>query len=349
MLKKIVPTLLLIMLLSLPYQGVFAQDGAGDLEGALDWLESQLQEDGGFSNGFAPESDLGATADAVLALVVAGRDPGSVLTSSGISPLDFLRDWANSDEESGPGVAAKVAFAMTAAGLDPRTFAERNLIGLIQDGYDSESGLFGLGPFDSALAILAFVESGSEIPSGAVESLIATILEDGSFAFTYDPSLVTGDSNTTAIVVQALISAGMESEIEASIAYFRNTQNDDGGWTYQKPSEFGEDTDSNSTALVIQALKAAGEDLSNWGDPMNVLASLQESSGAFALSSTFTGDNMLATLQAIPTLAGADYVHPIPTTGVQPSTDQTVIIGVLVLLVLVLGGVIVANRRSAQN
>lgn len=349
MMKKMVPSLLFILILSLPLQVVLAQNGAGDLEGALNWLETQLQEDGGFSNGFAPESDVGATADAVLALVVAGRDPGSTLTSSGVSPLDFLRNWANSNQESGPGVAAKVAIAVKAAGFDPSTFAVHDLIGMIEDGYDSSSGLFGLGPFDSGLAILALVASGREVQIEAVESLIATRLEDGSYSFTYDPTLTTGDSNTTAIVVQALISAGMESEVGASIDYFRNTQNEDGGWTFQKPSEFGEDTDSNSTALVIQALKAAGEDLGDWGDPMTTLASLQESSGAFALSSAFTGDNILSTLQAIPTLAGADYVHPLPTDVTRSNTDQTVIIGVLVLLVLVLGSVILGNRRRTRS
>jgi hypothetical protein len=347
--KKVVYTLMLVLLLSLPLQTVLAQNDAGDIDGALNWLETQLQEDGGFSNGFAPESDVGATADAVLAFVVAGRDPGSILTSSGVSPLDFLRNWTNSDVDSGPGAAAKVALAVIAAGFDANTFAERDLIGLIRDGFDSESGLFGFGPFDSGLAILALVASESEIPAGAVESLIATRLEDGSYAFTYDPTLTTGDSNTTALVVQALLASGIDEEVGASIEYFRNTQNDDGGWTYQKPSEFGEDTDSNSTALAIQALGAAGEDLSNWGDPMNVLDALQESSGAFAFSSTFTGDNMLATLQAIPTLAGADYVHPVPSTDAESNINQTVIIGVLVLIVLVLGSVIIVNRRSTEN
>jgi predicted DsbA family dithiol-disulfide isomerase len=49
---------------------------ADPLQAALDWLRTQQQADGGFSNGFVPGSDPGATADAVLAIVAgeAGLD-----------------------------------------------------------------------------------------------------------------------------------------------------------------------------------------------------------------------------------------------------------------------------------
>jgi hypothetical protein len=339
MYKKIVHTLLLLTIILFPIHSVFAQGTDADLDGALDWLESQLQEDGGISNGFAPESDPGA-------MVTAGLDPETVLATAGLSAIDFLRNWINTNEEVGAGIAAKIIIALEAAGHEPTAFADRDVIGLILDDYDPGSGMFGLGPFDSGLAILALVASGSEIPSGAVNSLIATRLNDGSFAFSYDPSLATGDSNTTAIVVQALIAVDRANEVSASIEYFRTTQNEDGGWTYQKPSEFGEETDANSTALAIQALKAAGEDMEQWGDPINVLSALQESSGAFAFSSTFTGDNMLATLQAIPTLAGANYVNPIPTNNSSSNSALYVILGAMLLLVAILGAAILVNRRS---
>lgn len=349
MLKKLFLFLSVFLILSAPVQSAFGQSDGGDLDLALEWLESQLQDDGGFSNGFAPESDVGTTADAVLAFVDAGWDPQEVVSQSGISPLDFLREYANSTQDAGPGVAAKVAYALNAAGFDPRTYGQRDLIGLILDGYDPASGLFGLGPFDSALSILALIASGTDVPAGAIDGLLATRLDDGSFAFSYDPSLVTGDSNTTAIVLQALVAAGSEGEIGATVEYFRSTQNEDGGWTYQKPSEFGEETDSNSTALVIQALRVAGEDLNEWGEPLTVLASLQEPSGAFGYSASFGGDNILATLQAIPTLAGADYISPVPSVRGPSNSDENVIIVVLVLLIVVLGAVTVINRNDVAG
>ena len=190
---------------------------------------------------------------------------------------------------------------------------------------------------------------GVELPEGAITGLFSTRLEDGSFSFSADPDQITGDSNTTAIVVQALIAAGSENAIGPSLDYFRATQNEDGGWAYQKPSKFGEETDTNSTALVIQALDAAGENLEDWGDPMKALASLQLESGAFGFSSTFPEENILATLQAIPTLAGGTYVEPVTPTELQASTSSTVLIGALVLIALVLVGSFIRARWIVKD
>jgi hypothetical protein len=75
------------------------------------------------------------------------------------------------------------------------------------------------------------------------------------------------------------------------------------GWTYQKPSAFGEATDANSTALVMQALVAAGEDLAAWNDPSQALLALQVPSGAFIFNAATSSENLLATVQALPALA----------------------------------------------
>jgi hypothetical protein len=188
-----------------------------------------------------------------------------------------------------------------------------------------------------------------ELPDGAVAGLLATRLEDGSFSFVHDTSLKSGDSNTTAIVIQALIAAGAEDEIGPSIDYFRATQNEDDGWTYQKPSEFGEETDANSTAFVIQTLDAAGEDLTQWGDPQGTLASLQLENGAFGFSATFPEANTLATIQAIPALSGGTYVEPFAPAKEQAVFGTTTVIGVSALLVLVLVGAFAGARMRARD
>jgi hypothetical protein len=150
-------------------------------------------------------------------------------------------------------------------------------------------------------------------------------------------------------VIQALIAAGFESDISPSIGYFRSVQNDDAGWTFQKPSEFGEETDSNSTALVIQALRAAGEDLSSWGDPQQTLLSFQLESGAFSFNSAFADPNILSTIQAIPTLAGVDYAHPFPESVSQPRADGTIVISVLITLILVMVAAYLAARLGGGS
>jgi hypothetical protein len=344
--KRLLTLFVLLSLLLPTFSGAAQKDG-GDLTGAVSWLKDQQQEDGGFSNGFAPESDIGATADAVLALVIAGEDPALVKMKEK-SPIDFLEERIEAGDVQGAGAAAKVILALNAVGIDPRSFGGVNLVSAVLDDFDAGLGLFGMGPFDSGLALAALVAIGETFPEGAVDGLLASRLEDGSFSFNVDESLVTGDSNTTAIVVQSLIAAGAEDAIGPSLDYFRATQNEDGGWTYQKPSEFGEETDANSTALVIQVLDAAGENLEDWGDPIATLESLQLESGAFGFSATFPDANILATIQAIPTLAGGTYVDPVASTVSQGTPMTVVVVSVSVLLLLIVAGAFVAARLRAR-
>jgi len=304
---------------------------------ALAWLRSQQQADGGFSNGFAPGSDIGATADAVVAIASAGDSPSGWLTG-GRSPVEFLAEHAA--EVTSPGLAAKVALAMIAAGEDPRNFGGIDLTAAIATAFDpaAESSLY-----DRALATLALEAAEAPLPQEAVSGLAAARLPDGSFAF--DASLVpgSGDSNTTALVVQALLVTGHGAETLPSYAYFRATQNDDGGWTYQKPSPFGEATDANSTALVVQALLAGGQDLGAWGDPLRALIALQQPSGAMAFNVETPGDNLLATIQAIPSLAGVDLTDIPRLSNRSDAPNASVIFGaaaILLVLVLLAAGVV---------
>jgi hypothetical protein len=273
---------------------------------ALSWLEHQQQPDGGYSNGYTSGSDVGTTADVVLAITLAG-DASSFWGAGAADPGDYLEAQVGVDAVNGPGLSAKVALAALALGRDPRSFGGVDLLAAVQGGYDSSLRLFGGGTFDSALCILTLSLAGEPLPEGALDGILATRLADGSYAFNGDTTPGGGDSNTTALVVQALAAAGAAEEIAPSLEYFRQTQNADGGWTYQKPSAFGEETDANSTALVIQALLATGERLDDWGDPIDALLALQQESGAFAFNASTPGDSMLATFQAIPALAGSTY------------------------------------------
>jgi hypothetical protein len=346
--KRCFTLVVLLSFLILTFSVAGAQSG-NDLDRAVSWLMDQQQSDGGFSNGLAPESDIGTTSDAIFALVFAGEEPSSV-KNGGKSPIDFLEEHIRAGDVLSAGVAAKIVLALNAAGLDPRSFGGQDLVRTVQEGYDASTGLFGLGPFDSGLAISAMMAVGADLPEGAISGLLSTRLEDGSFSFSAEPGQGTGDSNTTALAVQALISTGARDEIKPSLDYFQATQNEDGGWTYQKPSEFGEETDTNSTALVIQALDAAGESLVEWGDPLMTLASLQREDGAFGFSATFPDANILATIQAIPTLVGGTYAEPVALSPDQDSLIPTIVIGTTILLVLVVAGAFFGARlRSLED
>ncbi len=53
---------------------------------ALTWLATKQNADGGFSDGFSPDSKVSATADAVIAIASAGRDHRRAFVHDGLSP-----------------------------------------------------------------------------------------------------------------------------------------------------------------------------------------------------------------------------------------------------------------------
>jgi hypothetical protein len=320
-----------------------AQAATDPVQAALDWMRTQQQPDGGFSNGFAPGSDPGATADAVLAIAAAGGNPSEWM-SGGKNPLDALQAALGAGAVGGAGAVAKLALATKAAGLDVHSFGSVDLTARILEDYSAATGMFGSGPFDSALAIQALVAGSTDLPVGAIDGLLAKRLADGTFSFNGDLTPGAGDSNTTAVVVLALIAAGEPQAAAPSLETFRAVQNDDGGWTYQKPSAFGEATDANSTALVIQALRAAGEDLSEWNDPASALLTLQQPSGAFAFNAAAPADNLLATVQAIPALVRVSDGKAASTSSA-PWT--TIAVGAAVVGLLAILAAVVLRRRSA--
>jgi hypothetical protein len=320
----------------------------GDVRTALAWLRSQQNLDGGFSNGFGEGSDIGASADAVLAVASAGQNP-STWMQDGVSPLDFLA--AQVGHISDSGLAAKVTLAAVAAGQDPHAFGDANLVELIAAGFDVNTGFFGGGPYDSALAILALQAAGEPLPATAVDGLVAARLPDGSYSFNGDMTPGAGDSNTTSLAIQALLIAGAGDEAALSLDYLRRAQNADGGWTYQKPSAFGEDTDANSTALGIEALLAAGQDLAAWGHPERALQSLQMTSGAWMFNPATPSENLLATVQAIPAAAGVDLTDVALLPGRRGAEtgrglSQGVVVATLALIVVLLLATAIVTRPS---
>jgi hypothetical protein len=212
-----------------------------------------------------------------------------------------------------------------------------------------------------SLAVLALKSAQRPIPPAAVEHIQDSQLEDGSWA--WDGSEQTpGDTNTTAFAIQALVAAGAgagDDSISRGLAYLESVQNDDGGWPYQNPSDYGTDTDANSTAVAIQALIAAGRDPagSDWttdegGTPVAALEALQNDSGAFAWQAAVPDDNLLATVQALPAVAGKAFPFASMAVGeaaaTQPATvPETGGQGINLAPLLLLGGVIVAGGGYA--
>ncbi len=272
---------------------------------ATAWLAARQETDGGFSNGFSKGSDVGATADAVLAFSAAGKSLTTIRSRQGKTPLDFLAGQVAAKKLSA-GLYAKIALAVQAAGQNPARFGGKNLTALIQAGYNDKSGVIGDTVYAHSLAVLALAKAGAAVPAKAVSALESFQGANGGWAFmgAGDP-----DVDTTAVAVQALIAIGRPTSTGAvgrGLGYLRSVQNADGGYPYQTPSEYGTDTNANSTALAAQAIIASGDQPESWaaaqGNPLSALVALQQPTGALAYQAAMPGDNLVATVGSIPAL-----------------------------------------------
>ena len=308
---SLVLVLALVLVAVLP---VHADTGA-----AASWLESQQRADGGFG---LEQSTLSDTAEAVFALTAAGVALDDVAVE-GVTPVDYLT--ANLDSAATVGAQAKAALALSAAGLDVTDVEGTDLVAAITGAMNDE-GRFGDDDAtftDSLYAVLALAAAGQEVPVAANDWIAAHQGENGAWAWNGSTEAADTDSNTTGLALQSLLAAGVAADngaVVAGLDYLRSIQNEDGGFPYQKPSEWGTDTDANSTAMALMAITAAGQDPAAWATeegatPTDALNALQNDSGAFSWQAAMPDDNLFATCQAIPALLGRPY--PIaPLTGV---------------------------------
>jgi hypothetical protein len=305
--RRIIVSLLAVVLV---LGGASPAIAAADMGAALDYLQTQQNADGGFGSGFSPESTVGSTADVVVAIISAGGDPAN-FAQDGNTPLTYLQAQAASVSTSGD--LAKLIMAAVAVGQDPRAFGGVDSVAKLEAtiGADGRIGTENDTFVSHLLAVLALKSVGRPIPEAAVTHIEEAQQENGGWG--WDGTAETAaDTNTTAFAVQALAAAGQTGEAGAigqAMAYYQAIQNEDGGWPYQSPSEFGTATDANSTALTIQAILAAGQDPAAWTaesgqGPVAALESFQNDSGAFAWQAAVPDDNLLATVQALPALAG---------------------------------------------
>lgn len=318
-------SLLLIaaLLIATSASATFAQDATPEasptagspIELAAVYIQSQQAADGGFL-GFSGTSDPGATTDAILALVAAGKAGVAVDVTVAVA---YLTANAEAYALTGAGQAAKLILAIAAAEGNPRDIGGFDAVAPIVAGQDAESGVYGTGVYDHCLAMLALVQAGEPFadPEQTFEALRARQIPDGSWSFDGTATAGAGDSNTTGICIQVLVAAGMAEDdmVLDAVEYLRSIQLPQ-GFPFQPGS--GAVADANSTGLVIQALVAVGEDPSSesWQNASGSLLRFQNPSGAFRYTMETPDDNLFATLQAVPAVAGVAL--PIASAGGTP-------------------------------
>jgi hypothetical protein len=279
----------------------------------LIWLRGFQQADGGFTNGYADGSDLGATTEVVLAAAAAGQDCSTWLSPVGNSPLDYLVTQVKQGAVKDAAGLSRTVLAAVATGQDPRNFGGKNLVQALLVAQDKDTNRFGDSLYAHAYAMLALHNAGEPVPQSAIDLLKTQIADDGAWSLFGGPTPGLADTNTTALAIQALVAVGERDAAYSAHAYLQRMQNADGGFPYQKPSSWGTDTDANSTAVVVQALYALGEPMGNWAasgtDPVGALLALWDaSSGGYYWQAAVPFANIMASAQAVQAAEGMHLV-----------------------------------------
>jgi hypothetical protein len=287
-------------------------------------------------------SDIGSTAEAVIAWVAARRAPRSIDRA-----LDFLAE-TEADVDS-LGEVVKVALAWIAGGRDPRDFAGRDLVAEIEtsqelDGrYDATSSVFSHA---TGMMALSAAGSSATLPAAA-EWLIDAQCDNGGWQF-LEPAteaedencalgpldIDTANSDTTSLAIQAIESLPVPLPYPNDPFEYLLAERDEikDGWGYDRAFPM---TNANSTGMVLQAYGAAGVE-----PPPGAMAALKRLQGPMcgrAGGSFFytwededgdgtyarTGrDNVAATMAAVPGLLMMPSVMPDRTVTLSPPKPQ---------------------------
>ena len=175
--------------------------------------------------------------------------------------------------------------ALTAAGKNPYTYPETDLIAALKafyfEGQLGEKDMLN----DDIFGILALVSAGvpgdDPVIAAVKEHIITHQNADGGWSYSVGG---TNDTNTTAAAIMALMAAGLSPDapsVVQGLAYVRAAQNADGGFPYDPQSEWGTASDASSDAWVLMALTAADTDMASFSastSPSEHLLSLQVAS-----------------------------------------------------------------------
>jgi hypothetical protein len=292
--------------------------------GAVDWLLTQQESDGGFEvANFAGFE----TPDAILAIAddaqqqygwSATQARNAVLgaTENGNSPLHFMDDFLVGTLSAGDAAKAIVLVAqplgLSVTNFDPDGDGGRNLIGAVNAGAQSNGSY---GAFNATLyAALAKKLVNGSVPTNTVAYIRNAQEAAGGWDFNGDPGGNDADVDTTALAVQALAVSGVaanDTDLRQGLAYLANLQRPNGAF-----QAFG-NNDPNSTSMAIFAIVAAGFDPTvpcwrdtvvpakegdPYGSPVAWLRTQQHATGRIISPNDGFGVNTLATTQSVQAL-----------------------------------------------
>jgi energy-coupling factor transport system substrate-specific component len=258
---------------------------------AASWLESVQNADGDFGASAGNASGAAITGWVMLGLEAAGRNPLDV-ARLGKTPVDFLR--SSIGEVSSSGDLARTIVALEGAGVDPHSFAGRNLVDeLLQRR--AKDGSFEGWPGTTAYSVIALRTAGASVDQ--TTSWLSSVQNgDGGWG---DVPGQPSNADVTAAVMQAMPDTKAAAD---GLTYLRKHQRSNGGFSIGGSGG----VNSQSTAWAVQGMIAVGADpariASGSNSALDYLAARQESDGHYRYSASsdqtpvwVTGEVLVAT------------------------------------------------------
>ncbi|MDP3741021.1 MAG: DUF4430 domain-containing protein [bacterium] len=260
-------------------------------------------------------------AKAISYLKSSPLDEWSVMTLASANSLtDVNLDFLKSDPGNKPTDIEKRILAIVAAGQNPETFGQVNLIQKLISNFNGTEISSSLAPNllnDDIFGLLALAATNKNLENRAV---LASFIKqnqntDGGWSYTYKGS--SSDSNDTAMAVMALLANGenfSSAPINNAFNYLATTKTSN-GYSFDAVSGYG--ADSASTSWAISALNAAGRTIPSAAE--GYLKSLQLPDGSFAWQAGGTGSTVMT---AYAVIALNNDFYPVRSGGSNPSFPQ---------------------------
>ncbi len=274
--------LIVVGLLAVIPAGALAKRGSG---GAVKYLRSAQNKDGGFGGAPKQSSSPLMTGWSVLGLEAAGRNPLDV-RRGGRSPIDYMRSKAG--QLDGAAELSRTILAVRGAGLSVRRFAGRRLLADLEKTQRADGSFRRQSP-TTAFAVMALRAAGRSTRGTsmrrALRWLAAQQNSDGGFSNGGKGGA--SDIDDTGAAIQALVAGGRKKSaaVTRAVGFLRGAQRADGG-IGQFPDA---PSNAQSSAWAAQGLTAAGRDprsLRRGRSLIAYLSSLQQRNGGYRYSRT---------------------------------------------------------------
>ena len=299
------------LILALLAVAVPAPAEASGASRAANWLESMPNANGGFGASPGDRSSPEITGWAMLGLEAAGRNPLDV-SNHGNTPVDFLR--GAQGQITSTGDLARTILALEGAGVDPRSFAGRNLVAELAKR-PRGNGSFEDWPATTAFSIIALRAAGTTGGlDGSLEWLRGVQNSDGGWG---DKPGSPSTADDTGAVLQALSSGSRAAD--RGLSYLRTAQRPGGGF----PLGGSGAVNSQSTAWAIQGILAAGGDPGRFrrggASAPDYLSAQQASDGHYRYSGSSDQTPIWVTGEVLVAAAGKSFPVPVAPQAPQPT------------------------------